>query len=269
MEKRVALITGAANGIGWSMVHHFVKEDYAVALVDLPNTNMESKIAVYGYSEEQILIIDGDLENPNFLHDIVDRCMEKWERIDVLVNNAAWRTTDSLRTSSLEVWNRTLAINVTAPAFLAKNVAEALIPQKKNCVFINISSIMSELVAGYASAYVVCKGAMESLTSELAVLYGRQGFRAVAIRPGNVTTSLSMDYTDPNGENVSDLLVKEIEDRTPIGRSAHVNEIASVAVWLSSTDAQFITGTTITVDGGLSSNFSSYTSKRRLKPEEF
>lgn len=269
MEKRVALITGAAHGIGWAMVNRFYNEGYAVGLVDLPQTNMNSKVAEYGYTEDHILLIEGDLQEVDFLQEIVNRCMQKWGRIDVVVNNAAWRTTDSLRTSSLEVWNKTLAINVTAPAFLAKMVAEALIKQKKSCVFINMSSIMSELVAGYASAYVVCKGAMESLTKELAVLYGRHGFRAVAIRPGNVKTSLSSDYTDAGGNNVSAKLVEEIEDRTPEGRSASANEIAAVAIWLASSDASFITGTAITVDGGLSSNFSSYASKRRLKSNEF
>lgn len=269
MEKRVVIITGAAGGIGRALVQRFLEEGYALALVDRSkdeilqsNPCLESDAASY-------LILDGDLSDDNFLRSIVATVFDEWGRIDVLVNNAIWRKAESLAESSLEDWNRTMAVGITAPAFLSKYVAEALLPKRLACCIINLSSVMSSFVSGYASAYTVCKGAIESLTYELATLYGPRGFRAVAVRPGAVATALSSDYEGPQGENISDTIQREVENRTALSRSAQASEIAEAIIWLSSDKASFITGTCLTLDGGLEHNFNPYHIKKLLKPNQF
>lgn len=270
MNKNVAIITGAAGGLGKAIVKEFMQAGYALALVDRSESSiLESNPQLEQCPAGDVLIMEGDLTQEAFLQQIATRVMDQWGRIDALINNAMWRKVESVSESSLADWNKTLAIGITAPAFLSKYVAQALMAKNQNCTVINLSSVMSSSAPGYASAYTVCKGAIESLTYEFATRYGPLGFRAVAVRPGSIDTSSSNDYNDQKGENITHDIQREIHDRTPLKRSAKPAEIAQTIVWLCSKQASFITGTTLTVDGGLEHNFNSYTIKEQLKPNEF
>lgn len=269
MEKKVAIITGAAGGIGRKIVEKFIADQYAVVLVDLSEEGMLEANSWLKLDSTDYLVLAGDLTNDDFLQQIVATTLEKWGRIDALINNAMWRRVESIHESTPENWNLTLAIGITAPAFLSKYVARALIANKQACTIINVSSVMASLTAGYASAYSVCKGAIESLTYELATLYGPRGFRVVAVRPGSVDTSLSNDYSSQENGNVSSNVQNEIDDRTPLKRAADPMEIAAAISWLCSDQASFITGTTLTIDGGLTHNFNPYAIKKLIKPNEF
>jgi NAD(P)-dependent dehydrogenase (short-subunit alcohol dehydrogenase family) len=205
----------------------------------------------------------------NYIENIVEETITKWGRIDVLVNNAVWRTIETMRTISKENWEKALRINLTAPAFLAKYTARAMEENKIAGVIINISSVMSQRAGGSGPAYIACKGGIESLTYELAVLYGPKGIRVVGVNPGNIITNLSSDYKDESGNNISEQLKNHMNDSTPLQRSGDPMEIANVCYWLSSEDASFITGTSILVDGGFLHNFNSYTMKNLQYPKEF
>src|SRR5690606_1081874 len=115
--------------------------------------------------------------------------------IDVLVNNAAWRVSGSARTQTLETWERTLRVCLTAPVFLTQQAAAVMEKQGKGGVVVNISSMMAARPSGLVPGYIAAKGAIESLTKELAVTYGRQGIRVVGVAPGYIETPLSNDYT--------------------------------------------------------------------------
>ncbi|MBZ4191394.1 SDR family NAD(P)-dependent oxidoreductase [Niabella beijingensis] len=265
----VVLLTGAAGGIGRAAAIKFAREGFALALVDWDGDGLQETAACIRVYGRELVLFSGDLQDMGFIQEVVTTCMLKWGQIDVLVNNAAWRSIETLNTITLENWEKTIRINLTAPAFLSRTVVNALIPSGKSCVIINVSSIMAGQAGGYAPAYTVCKGALESLTYELAVLYGSRGIRVVAVRPGNVNTSLSNDYTDEQEQNISAEIGREINDRTPLGRPAAPGEIADLIFLISTPAASYLTGTTVTVDGGLSRNFSSYAVKKRLKPDEF
>lgn len=265
----VVLITGAAGGIGRAIAKTFAGKGFAVAITDADAAGLQETAMLVGTLTKEYMSLTGDLQQIGFLEQLVDTCLTRWNRIDVLVNNAVWRSLETLTTISIEDWEKTMRINLTAPAFLSRITAGRLIERHSACVIINISSIMAELAGGYAPAYTVCKGAIESLTYELAVLYGPKGFRAVAVKPGNVSTLLSNDYKNDAQQNISEEMVAEIDRRTPLNRAADPAEIAAAVFWLSSAEASFITGTCITVDGGLSHNFNSYSIKKQLKPKEF
>lgn len=268
-EKPVVIITGAASGIGRATALRFAAMGYALSLVDVDSSGLATLKEKLDDQHADLLCIAGDLQHPVFTQEIAETTFKKWGRIDVLVNNAAWRTIETMRTITLEDWEKTIHINLTAPAFLAKHAAKVMEEKHIAGVIINISSVMSQRVGGYSPAYVACKGALESLTYELAALYGPKGIRVLAVKPGNIETSLSGDYTDEKGNNVSRVLGDNMIDSTPLKRSGSPEDIANLVCWLSTPAASFITGTAILADGGFCHNFNSYQMKKLQFPKEF
>lgn len=268
-EKPVVIITGAASGIGKATALKFAANGYALALVDINMSGLNDLEKIFDRMHCDCLCIQTDLQNLPNIATVVDKTVGKWGRVDVLINNAAWRTIETMRSISLDNWEKTLAISLTAPAFLAKHAAAIMEELEIHGVIINISSVMSQRAGGSSPAYMVCKGGIESLTYELAVLYGPKGIRVITVNPGNIITNLSNDYLDEKGNNVSDELTKHINTTTPLQRSGRPEEIANVAYWLSSQEASFITGTSILVDGGFLHNFNAYPLKKMLLPKQF
>ena len=269
-DKKVVIITGAAGGIGFATAKKFAEHNYCITLadVDLEGLNHLRQHLEKEY-KAKCHVCHGDLQDFSYVKSIAEECIEKWGRIDTLINNAVWRTVETMRTISLENWDKALRINLTSPAFLAKYVACQMEEKKIKGVIINISSVMAHNAAGYSPAYITAKGGLESLTYELAALYGPRQIRVVAVSPGNIETNLSNDYRDEEGNNLSEKLKNHMNDKTPLQRGGRPEEIANVCYWLSSPEASFITGTNILVDGGFLHNFNSYKIKNTQFPKEF
>jgi len=266
--KGVAIITGASRGIGRALAEKYAREGFNLTLVADAEEELQETASILD-NNESCLILCGNLENDGFLKEIIDRTFQKWGRIDILVNNAAWRTVETLKSMSLDTWEKTLRVCLTAPAFLGKMAAEKMEQNNTGGVIINLSSIMAERAGGTSPAYVASKGALLSLTYEMAALYGPSRIRVLAVCPGNVVTQMSQDYTDERGENISQRLKEEMEGMTPLRRSAAPQEVADAVYWLSSEKAAFMTGTSLVIDGGFSHNFNSYKAKRLQFPGAF
>ena len=246
-EGRVALITGASRGIGAATARLFASAGYRVALVATSLRDLETVAGVITASGGHALTIAGDLADLGFAKQAVVRTCAEMGSVDVLVNNAAWRELISMRRISPESWNKTLEVCLTAPAFLARWAAENM-EQRSRGVIINVSSIMSQQAAGISPAYIASKGGLDALTYELASLYGPSGIRAVSVQPGAIDTELSRDLDRQTEE--SDDIRDFSEDMIMLGRWAKADEVARVILFLASDDAAYITGTTLTVDGG-------------------
>jgi NAD(P)-dependent dehydrogenase (short-subunit alcohol dehydrogenase family) len=269
-NQKVAIITGAAGGIGRATALRFAQNGYALALCDLNADALDALSDVLGKKyKTQCLNLAGDLSDVVYLESIVPETIGKWGRIDVLINNAAWRTLESMRTMEMGIWEKTLKICLTAPAFLTKWAAAAMEEKHTGGVIVNVTSMMSERPSGAGSAYIAAKGALESLVKESAVTYGRSGIRVVGIAPGYIDTDLSNDYIDQEGRNISKQLVNEVTDAIPLGRGGKPEEVADAILWVSSESASYVTGTTLVVDGGFKPNFSKYSIKKLQFPEEF
>lgn len=268
-DVRVAIITGAAGGIGSAMAFKYAENGYSLTLVDNNTVGLNELDNVLQNSNANTLCLGGNLEQTRFLRHIIEASIERWGHINVLINNAAWRTLETMRTISVENWNKTIKICLTAPAFLSKYAAESM---ENNCtegVIINVSSIMANRTSGISPAYSACKGALESLTYELAVLYGPKKIRVVGISPGNIQTDLSSDYKDEQEQNISKELISHMNAQTPLLREGSASEIADIAYWLSTPQASFVNGTLIVADGGFTHNFNSYQIKKIQLPSEF
>lgn len=270
MQNKVAIITGASKGIGRQTALAFAAAGYNIAITARDDSSLKKlEQEIQTLYKKECLVVSGDLSDTAFMQSLPASVLERFDRIDVLVNNAAWRTVETMRTIDLATWEKTLRICITAPAFLAKLCAAAMEERNMNGVIINISSIMSQQAGGNSPAYMACKGALESLTKELAVTYGRSGIRVVGIRPGFIDTEMSSDYTSDKGDNISDKIAKELLENTPLDRAGTADDIARAVVWLASENAGYITGCDLTIDGGLTQNFSSYPIKKLQFPNQY
>jgi NAD(P)-dependent dehydrogenase (short-subunit alcohol dehydrogenase family) len=267
--KKVALITGAAGGIGSATARLLGELGYALMLSDIEAgglRTLQDELRTAGVATASC---PGDLNSETYRESLISETVARFGRIDVLLNNAAWRIAGSLRTLDLATWEKTIGVCLTAPVFLSKAAAAEMEKQQIPGVIINVSSVMAARPSGIAAAYIACKGALESLTRELAITYGRNGIRVICIAPGYIRTELSNDYTNQEGENISDQLIEQLTDFIPLGRGGDAVEVARTVGWLCSDAASYITGTTITVDGGFQPNFNPYSVKKKQFPEEF
>ena len=219
-------------------------------------------------SGAQTLVFEGDIGDLDFAENSVAQMRAQWGRIDVLVNNAAWRELVTMRQISLPSWEQTLRICLTAPAFLARWCA-ATMEERAAGVIINISSINAIQASGLSPAYAAAKGGLDALTYELAALYGARGIRVVGVNFGAVDTEMSADYQTSEGDDLADLMRREAENMIPLRRFASAHEAAATIAMLASPEASYLHGTNIVADGGWVHNHLSHDLKQRQMPEEF
>jgi 3-oxoacyl-[acyl-carrier protein] reductase len=267
-DRPVALVTGASRGIGAETAAEFARRGYRVAVVARDTAALEATAARIRAAGAEALVLAGDLGDVSFGQGAVRRTLDAWGRLDALVNNAAWREVVTMRKITLESWEKTLRVCLTTPAFMAQAAAAAMEPRRKG-VIINISSIQSERVSGMAPAYIAAKGALDSLTFDLAATYGPSGIRVVCVNPGAIDTEMSTDYANDEARRTGQTLRQMSEDLVPLRRWGTADEIAKVIAWLAGDEASYITGTTIFADGGITTQLMPHTMKRMIHPQEY
>jgi 3-oxoacyl-[acyl-carrier protein] reductase len=263
----VALVTGAARGIGRAIALEFARRSYDIAALDqLPDALGELTKPIEAL-DRCLMTHCGDLVDLQFAETALRATVRRFGRLDVLVNCAAWREPHSARTMELDSWERTLRVCLTAPAFLSRWAAETMREQGRG-VIINISSILSRRGAGFSAAYVAAKGGLDALTYELATTYARDGIRVVGVNPGAIDTAGSRDYVDASGRSLTEDLMAWSEDVIPLGRWGKPEEIARVVVFLAGDEASYVTGTTLKVDGGWSHSHFARSLLKRMDPPD-
>lgn len=250
-NARVAVITGAAGGIGAAVAEAFASRGYAVAITDRCTEGLASVEHVLLQRGADVLSLAGDLADLDFAESLVRRTADRFGRIDVLVNNAAARELTTMREITPAEWDRTLRVCLTAPAFLARWAAAEM---PAGGVIVNIGSMMARQAHGVSPAYIACKGALESLTYDLAALYGPAGIRVVTVAPGAIDTAMSrlVSSSDRADGHEDDPVRDFSESMTMLGRWGHPDEVARAVAWVASPEASYLTGTTLVLDGGWS-----------------
>ncbi|MBA2117658.1 SDR family NAD(P)-dependent oxidoreductase [Bremerella alba] len=267
-NRPVVLITGASQGLGAATALEFSRSGYDCFLVARNRPNLEAVASLITTDGGNAAVCAGDLGDLSFAQASVQQCLYKFGRIDVLVNNAAWRRIGTMRQMELDEWETTLRICLTAPAFLAKWCGEAM-QAAQSGVILNVSSIQANLAPGICPAYVAAKGGLDALTYELAALYGPYGIRVLGLNLGAIDTEMSADYVAENGDNLSQDLRRFAEDMIPLRRFAEPQEMARSIVMLADNRASYMTGTCLEIDGGWSHQATPYSLKHRQFPQEF
>lgn len=240
LSGRVALVTGASRGIGLAIARRFVELG---ASVGLAAPRHDPAVAAAASLGDQAIALTGDVSEPDDVDASVATCVERLGRLDVLVNNAGVGAIAPSAELPLEVWQRTLAINLTG-AFLC---AQACYPHlvKRGGVIVNVASIFAEVGVPGRAAYAASKHGLLGLTRVLGTEWAGDGIRVVAVEPGYVKTRL--DTLDREQGGYGD---EDIERRTPLGRFATPEEVANTVCFLASDAASYINATAVAVDGG-------------------
>jgi NAD(P)-dependent dehydrogenase (short-subunit alcohol dehydrogenase family) len=242
LANKIALITGADSGIGRAVAIAFAREgaDVAIAYLDEHEDAKETARWVEE-AGRQCLLLPGDIAQKATCQAIVDKTVEQFGRIDVLVNNAAFQMThQTFEEIPDEEWVRTFDINITAMF----RICQAALPHMKaGGSIINTSSVNSDMPKPTLLAYAATKGAIANFTGGLAQMLGDKGIRVNSVAPGPIWTPLIVS-TMPEDE------VKDFGSQTPLGRPGQPVEVAPIYVLLASDEASYISGSRYAVTGG-------------------
>ena len=235
--RKVAVITGAAQGIGKQTATVLNGLDWSLVLVDLQPIDT----SVYGNA----LSLVGDITDETFVQSVAMQAIDKFGRVDALVNNAGISCITSALDTSAEMYRKVIDVNLVAPFLLAKAFGGLMVAAGRGSV-VNVASVAGMQGVADRSAYNASKHGLIGLTRTLAVEWGAKGVRVNAVCPGWVKTE--MDHKDQAGGSYSD---SDITDHVPMGRFAKPDDIAQAIAWLcDDSKSGFVNGISLPVDGG-------------------
>ena len=255
LSGRVAIVTGAANGIGAATAIALAAEGARVVVADV--VSGDATVAAVREAGGEAIAVHCDVADPDQVAAMVDLAVQQLGGLDVLVNNAGvGGGSTPLHELDLDDWNRTLAVNLTGPFLCTRAAMPHLLASGRGRI-INIASTYGLIGAPLAPAYCATKGAIVNLTRQLAVDYSDKGIRVNAICPGYIDTDLGGHRASmsPDAAAAAHERREAAAARQPIGRQAQTDEVASVVVFLAGDDSSFMTGSIVTVDGGCTTTF--------------
>ena len=243
LEGKVALISGGARGMGAAEARFFAREGARVAVGDLleeEGARLESEIAEAG---GDCIFVRLDVTSEESWANAVELTVSRYGRLDVLVNNAGVYQKARVEDTTLEGWDRVMAINAAGP-FLGTKAAVPAMRDSGGGSIVNISSTAGLVGSLHSTAYTASKGAVRLLTKATAVQYAGDGIRANSVHPGPIDTDmLAAVYSDPEER-------QRRVSRIPMGREGTVDEVAYGVLFLASDESSFMTGSELVIDGG-------------------
>jgi 3-oxoacyl-[acyl-carrier protein] reductase len=243
-EGKVVIITGAGSGMGRAMVKEFVERGAKVAALDV-NVDRANETVQNLENPAMAHALKGDVSDVKSVGVAVDAVVALWGRIDLLCNNAGILDGHApAHEVSIEEWNRVMAVNLTGPFLMSRAVIPVMLKQGKGAI-INTSSTSGFSAAGGGSAYTASKHGVIGLTRQLTFEYGALGIRVNAICPGATATPLALPEHNSASPDM-DLAISKV----PARRWCQPEEIAKLAAFLGSDDADYVHGSAYVMDGG-------------------
>lgn len=244
MTARIALITGAANGIGAATARRLAKDGYKVALFD----RLASGQAVADeLGSDTALFIQGDVSRPQDVESGVAKAIKHFGGLDVLVNNAGVSLPKSLADTTTDDWDHLHAINLRA-LYVGLKAAQAALAASGHGAVVNLASFHAYATIGNFAAYAASKAGVLGLTRSAALELAPH-IRVNAVAPGVIHTAMTQLWLDSIPDPKAALA--SMIEKQPLGRLGRSEEVAAAIAFLASDDASFITGATLYVDGGV------------------
>ncbi len=247
-DQKIALITGAARGIGLATAKKFLREGWRVALLDIDRETLGATMGVLAQSwktDRDIFEVVCDVSSPEQVRRAVDSVAAHFGGIDALVNNAGIADFMPILDTDIETWNRIMAVNLTGPFLMVQAVAPVML-EKNGGSIVNIASISGFRASTLRVAYGTSKAGLMQLTRQQAAELGNVGIRVNGIAPGPVDTAMSKKVHGPE-------IRADYHDAIPLNRYGSEGEIAEGIFFLASDRASYINGQVLAVDGGFES----------------
>ena len=253
---KVAVVTGAARGIGLAISKKFLEEGYRIAILDIDQKTL-SQTMKQDFDTNNVLGLECDVSEPDQVDQSVNRVVEEFGRIDVLVNNAGIAEFKPMLETTYEEWSRILAVNLNGP-FICTQACAPIMLKNEGGSIVNIASISGLRASTLRIAYGTSKAALMHLTKQQAAELGNKGVRVNAIAPGPVDTAMAKKV------HTADIR-SDYHDVIPLNRYGLEEEIADAVWFLCSDSASYINGQIIAADGGFDATGIGLTSLRQSK----
>ena len=246
LDGRVALVTGGGSGIGRASSLAYARDGAKVVIVDVNVEGGEETVQSIKEAGGEAILVHADVSKAVEVQQIVDRTVEAYGRLDCAFNNAgvSGRSRGTMVDHSEEEWDRVIGINLKGVWLCMKAQIPQMLKQGGGAI-VNNASVAGLVGIRRTSAYVAAKHGVVGLTKAAALEYAESGIRVNAVCPGYINTPLVRSVFDQ-----LEGMEEEVIARHPLGRLGEPHEIAEAVVWLSSDAASFVTGHTMTVDGG-------------------
>lgn len=245
IKNRICIITGAGKGIGREIARLFYEEGATLALITRDRDDLKTLHEELRCNDDRIFLFAGDVSDEEAVKDFVSQTVERFKRIDVLINNAGMRFRKSFLDISTEDWKKVMNTNLDSVYFFCREAGRHMVEQKEGKI-INMASIVGTLGLPELAAYGASKGGMITLTKCLALEWARYNINVNAIAPGFCETSYAENF-----KKKTELYNFTVE-RTPMRRWGESRDIANACLFLASDASKFITGEVMNVDGGWS-----------------
>ncbi len=251
LENKVALITGAASGIGRESALHFAREGAKVVIADILDTQGNETVSLIKNKNGEAAFIHTDVSNSAHVRAMVAFAENTYGQLNVLFNNAGLSPSEdgSVLETDEEVWNFVMNVNLKG-VFLGCKYGIPALKRAGGGAIINTASFVAMIGAATSQiAYTASKGGVLSMTREIAVEFARQNIRVNALCPGPVETPLLVKFLSDPARRARRMV------HIPMGRLAQASEVAQAALFLASDESAYINGATFTVDGGVTAAY--------------
>ncbi|MBM3540773.1 MAG: SDR family oxidoreductase [Alphaproteobacteria bacterium] len=244
LKDKVAVVTGAARGIGFACAKLFAEEGAKVVLGDVMTDIGPASAKAIDPSGQRAVFVKCDVGDPKDVQALIDTAVSKFGKLDICVANAGINRVKDFLDVTLDEWSEVIRVNLTGTFLTGQAAARQMAKQGTPGAIINMSSCNAVMAIPTITAYVASKGGINQLTRVMALSLAAKNIRVNAIGPGSISTDMvKVVAKDPSVRRAQ-------MARTPLGRYGEPEEVARVALFLATEDSSYITGQTIYPDGG-------------------